>query len=142
MSILRTLLRVSLGAVVLLGPLSCGNDLPLPETPPSLPEAYQGRWHYLGSSGGIAGTGLGDDATGSIVIGADGAIDYYDEDGEHLRTEANAVEYGSSIFSQDSVWLLDPEAPAPRALLLNPDGTLTIADNVYDGFSQRYARTP
>ena len=59
----------------------------------SLPDEYLGQWYYTGSSGGIAGDGMGDEPSGWIVINADNTIDRFDDDGTLLGTDAfNLVE--------------------------------------------------
>lgn len=113
-----------------------------PANSQSLPDDYLGRWYYTGSSGGIAGDGMGDDPVGYIVITADNTIETYRDDGALVSTESFTPSLGPSIFTTTDVWLLDADSFVPRAIRTFEDGTvLTISDNVYDGFSLGYARS-
>ena len=103
-----------------------------PATSQSLPDDYLGRWYYMGSSGGIAGSGMGDDPVGYIVITADNTIE---------STESFTPSLGPSIFTTEDVWILDADSFVPRVIRTFEGGaTMTLSDNVYDGFSLGYAR--
>ena len=108
----------------------------------ALPEEFLGRWYYTGSSGGMDGSGMGDEATGYIVIGADNSLETYAEDGALLERSEFTVAFGETIFAVEPHWILDPDSMVPRVVRLYDDGRiLTISDNVYDGFSRGFARS-
>lgn len=112
----------------------------------SLPEAYLGRWYYVGSSGGITGRGMGDDPTGYIVIHPDNTLDQHDENGTHVDTTTFSVHRGPTIFSSEDQWVLSrgsaSPAVVPEVITVTEDGQmLSLADNVYDGFVRSYARS-
>ncbi len=107
----------------------------------SLPEEYRGRWEYLGSSGGITGQGMGDPATGSIVITADNTIERRSEDGSLESTTDFELGRGTSIFGPEEVWILSTSSGLDQVIRLHEGDTLTLSDNVYDGFQFTYART-
>ena len=110
--------------------------------PAGLPEEFLGRWFFAGSSGGISGEGAGGEAGASIVITEENRIDRYAADATLVTTESFMPSRGKSIYGPEEVWLLDASSEVPRVITLDPDGVLSISDNVYDGFSTTYRRTP
>mgnify|MGYP001334061953 CR=1 FL=1 len=108
----------------------------------SLPEEYLGRWYYMGSSGGITGAGMGDEGTGYIVIHSGNVIDHHQEDGTLVSTATFAVSRGPTIFSSEDQWILDSDSAAPDVITVSDDGqTMSLSENVYDGFGRMYARS-
>lgn len=131
---LRAVLRVALGLTVV---SACAASQQA-----SLPEEFLGQWYYMGSSGGIAGAGLGDEATGYIVIHADNTMRHFGDDGTLVTTTEFAVSLGPTIFSTNPQWVLNPDSPVPEVLVVSSDGQLmSIQENVYDGFARAYARS-
>ena len=109
---------------------------------PSLPEKFLGQWFYTGSSGGLTGKGLGDAADGSLVIRADGTIERHGEDGALTETTRTTATRGRTIFSEEEQWLLTSESGVPEVIRLSADGqTMTLAENVHDGFTRSFARS-
>jgi hypothetical protein len=107
-----------------------------------LPEAYLGRWYYLGSSGGISGDGGGDPGVGYLVIQSDNTMDHHEEDGALVATTQFSVARGQTIFSTEDQWILNPESVVPEVITVSADGrTMALSENVYDGFSRTYARS-
>jgi hypothetical protein len=107
----------------------------------SLPDEYLGRWYYTGSSGGITGRGMNDSATGYIEIRANDTIEEYREDGTRTGSAAFSVTRGPTIFSSDARWILTRGDAAPEVITLSGDGrSMTLAENVYDGFQRSYVR--
>ena len=106
----------------------------------SLPDEYLGQWYYLGSGGGIAGIGLGDEATGWIVIRSDNTVARYDEDGTQLAVESFTLTRGPSIFSTDEVWLLHAPGSLERVIQIHDEEGMSLSDNAYDGFQLSYSR--
>lgn len=108
---------------------------------PGLPEEYLGRWYYLGSSGGISGDGAGDAGVGYLVIQADNTMDHHEEDGTLVASTEFTVARGPTIFSTSDQWILNSESVVPEVITVSADGrTMTLSENVYDGFSRAYAR--
>jgi hypothetical protein len=108
-----------------------------------LPDEYLGRWYYMGSSGGITGAGMGDEATGDIVIHSDNTMDHHREDGALVGTTSFAADRGPTIFSIEDQWVLDRESATPEVITVSEDGqTMFLSENVYDGFARAYARSP
>jgi hypothetical protein len=103
-----------------------------------------GSWQWEGESGGIAGDGTApakDGPVKTIEIRADRTI-VFKTDGKETSRKRFAVSQEKSIFT-------DKEGPAirfedddtPRIITFGKDDqTLTLADNVYDGFSRTYRR--
>lgn len=105
----------------------------------SLPEEYLGQWYYMGSGGGIAGGGMGDGPSGWIVINADNTIDRFDDDGTFIGTDSFKASLGPSIYSGDDAWILERSGGPPQVIMTS-EGLMSLAENVYDGFSLGYAR--
>lgn len=123
-------------ALLLLGLSACADA---PASP--LPDEYLGRWYYLGSSGGITGGGLGDEPTGFIVIHGD-MIDRHAEDGTLLSTRTFTASLGPTIFSTEDEWVLDAERAVPEVIRLSDGGrTMTLSENVHDGYTRVYDRS-
>jgi hypothetical protein len=108
----------------------------------SLPDEYLGRWYFMGSSGGIDGDGTGEPATGSIVITANNEIERYRADGNRYATEPFEPTRDESIFSGGQAWVLVGSNGPPRVIAIYENGTMSLSENVYDGFSYAYQRTP
>lgn len=132
----RCLLAVAGGLV--LAPLSaCATAQPT-----SLPDEYLGRWYYMGSSGGITGTGMADEAKGYIVIHSDNTIDHHEEDGSLVRTTEFTLDRGPTILSTEDQFVLGRESATPEVIVVSEGGqTMTLSENVYDGFQRAYARS-
>jgi hypothetical protein len=129
------LLLVTLSSVALLAPLAC-------RTQTSLPDAYLGRWYYVGTSGGIAGDIFGEPDGTSIVISGANEIESYDANGALVGSTSFEPTLGSSIFSAGEDWILEEAGPSQQVMILSEDGqTMALSDNVYDGFSTSYRRT-
>ena len=131
-SFARSSIRVAWIALV----MACGAD-----AQSSLPESHLGRWYYAGSSGGISGEGMGDEATGYMVIDASGSIQHFQEDGTLIGTTEYEAELGGTIFSAEPLWVLRA-GPIEEAMWVSEDGqNMTLGENVYDGFSRAYVRS-
>jgi hypothetical protein len=112
------------------------------EASQSLPEELLGRWYYMGSSGGIAGGGMGDSATGYIEIEDDHAYVTFTEDGTRMARIPFTLRRGSTIFSSDEQWMIQTEDGIEEVFMISEDGqTMSLSENVYDGFGRSYARS-
>jgi hypothetical protein len=132
----RCLLAVA-GGLVLAALSSCATAQPT-----SLPDEYLGRWYYMGSSGGITGMRIADEATGYIVIHSDNTIDHHEDDGSLVRTTDFTVDRGPTIFSSEDQFVLGHESGTPEVIAVSEGGqTMTLSENVYDGFQRAYARS-
>ncbi len=108
----------------------------------SLPAGFLGQWYETESGGGLTGEGTGAVASGYIVIQPGGSIDHHAEDGTLVRTTRFALSRGRTIFSTEDLWILDPADGVPEVIQLSADGgTLSLSENVYDGFGRTYARS-
>jgi hypothetical protein len=123
-------------ALVLLAISACAASVP------ALPEEYLGRWYYLGSSGGITGDGMGDEALGYIVIHSNSRMDHHEEGGTLVGTTEFTVGRGRTIFSSEDQWILSRDQSVAEVIAVSEDGqTMSLAENVYDGFARAYARS-
>jgi hypothetical protein len=110
-------------------------------SPSALPDEYLGRWYYQGSSGGITGAGLGDEPEGYIVIRSDNMIEHHEEDGALVGVVEFTTSRGPTIFSTEEQWILNRGDETPEVITVSDDGqTMSLAENVYDGFARAYAR--
>ena len=131
----RKLARASMGVTAALAAIACAAA-----AQSTFPESHPGRWYYAGSSGGTSGQGIGDEATGYIVIDPDGTLDFFQEDGTLVGTTEYEAEPGETIFSTEPLWILRA-GPIEEAMWVSEDGQrMTLGENVYDGFSRGYVR--
>lgn len=109
----------------------------------TLPDGCYGEWEHLGTSGGIDGR---DEAApkekrARVTITRDGEMVTRMPDGR-TTTRRFTVRRGPSIFSTGEAWLLTFEdSDMDQVVELAADGaTLTLSENVYDGFTYAYRR--
>ena len=130
---LAALATLSLGALLGCASPSSSQD--------SLPERYLGQWYYMGSSGGIDGGGMRDEPTGYIVIHPDNTVDHHAEDGTLTASTSFELGRGSTIFSTEEQWILNPSSAVPEVIVVSEDGrAMFLSENVYDGYQRGYAR--
>lgn len=116
----------------------CSDEGPGAES--RLPEGFCGKWKLLGSSGGIAGGGDSVPGDVTIELRREGVMNVYRSERLESSVRLN-VSRGRSIYSGKEAWLIEQGPGAmPQVVHLNADGTLSISDNVYDGFSFAYKR--
>ncbi|MGE3165470.1 MAG: hypothetical protein AB7O52_11235 [Planctomycetota bacterium] len=112
-----------------------------PAATPSLPAEFLGRWYYVGSSGGLAGTGAGDRVAGFIVIGRDNTLDQHGDDGARVSSTTFTVSRGQTIFSTEALWLIHLAHGEVEVITVGDDGaTLSLSPDHYDAISRNYAR--
>ncbi|MGI9625840.1 MAG: hypothetical protein ACR2QM_03315 [Longimicrobiales bacterium] len=115
------------------------------QTGTRLPDEFLGRWYHLETSGGIQGETVQERTPGWIVITAENQIQHHAANGTLTSTEAFELSRGSTIFSAEDGWILGTPRQTNQTLAVTrtiwlAGETLTIADNVYDGFGSTYAR--
>jgi hypothetical protein len=124
--------------LALLAWVSCSGEGLRAET--RLPDEFYGKWRLSGSSGGIGGGGdaVPDDLT--IEIRREGVMNVYRSGSLESSVRLN-VSRGRSIYSGKEAWLIEQgQGAMPQVVQINAGGTLSIADNAYDGFSYFYKR--
>ena len=85
---------------------------------------------------------MGDEPTGYIMIHADNTVDRHEENGTQVGTVTFVVDRGPTIFSSEDLWILQFESGMHEVIVLSEDGqTLSLSENVYDGFGRGYARS-
>jgi hypothetical protein len=105
-----------------------------------LPREFYGQWKFAGSSGGFAGDGDTGYAIEKIIITQANVIESYKE-GKLVSSVSFTVGKGKSIYSGKEAWLITMGAGGiSQVVEIYEDGSLGIADNVYDGFSYGYKR--
>jgi hypothetical protein len=105
-----------------------------------LPDEFCGRWRLVGSSGGIHGRGAEVPGDQTMVLGRENVMEIYRAGRLESRSRFS-VSRGRSITTGAEAWQITPEPGGmTRVIRLNADGTLEIADNVYDGFSDTYRK--
>jgi hypothetical protein len=117
---------------------ACGGD-----TPPEL-EALYGTWEWTGTSGGIAGESRSprpDDPRITITFGKDGNA-VFRRDGTVTREQRFRVANEATVFdTAEAPVLYYDDEDLGRAVEIDAAGTtLTLSDNVYDGFFLSYRR--
>lgn len=124
-------------SILLLAAWACGGGSdPVPE--------LFGTWEWVGTSGGIGGDSRAprpDDPTITVRFAPDGAA-VFSRDGEVAREQRYRVSTEATIFGSEALPVLyfDDEDMG-RVLRIEDSGsTLTLSDNVYDGFSLHYRR--
>ncbi len=136
---IQGLLSVILGTAEELTPAPELED----DAPLTLPAAFLGTWESTGTSGGLDGTSLPrKERRGRerIVIGAANTLL---RQGPPVTRSIQpfTVRKGKTIFSSEPQWmiLLQP-GDQEFVLQLGPDDTLSMSENVYDGYGTSYRR--
>ena len=124
-------------SVLLLAALACGGGSdPVPE--------LFGTWEWVGTSGGIGGdsrTPRPDDPAITVRFAPDGTA-VFSREGEVAREQRYRLTSEATIFGPEALPVLyfDDEGVG-RVLRIEDSGlSLTLSDNVYDGFSLHYRR--
>lgn len=125
-------------SILLMAATACGGGSdPVPE--------LFGTWEWVGTSGGVGGDSRAprpDDPTITVCFAPDGTA-AFSRDGEVAREQRYRVSTEATIFGPEALPVLyfDDEDMG-RVLRIEDSGsTLTLSDNVYDGFSLHYRRT-
>jgi hypothetical protein len=110
---------------------------------PAVPELI-GTWEWVGTSGGIAGDSRlpgPDDPRVTVEFSTDGTATFR-RDGEVAREQRYRLASEGTIFaSEDQPVLYFDAEDLGRVVRIDETGrTLTLSDNVYDGFSLDYRR--
>ena len=128
-------------AFMLLSSSTCKKEQETPDVKKQLP----GKWKYTGKSGGYAGKSQKADPAVAIVL-------EFKRDNTFLRSENNEVKLQGtytltrlkSIYSgkeENAVQFNAAADPHNRGSIITlRNDSLTIADNVYDGFTSGYVR--
>jgi hypothetical protein len=129
---------------LILGLAACGDDAPTSAPGPlTLPAAFLGSWELVGTSGGIDGKGLPTPAGAKparIVIAAKNTFERLAPDGS-VSAQRFVVKRGKTIFSADDQWMIVlADGALELVLQLEPDGTLSMSENVFDGYGTSYKR--
>ena len=124
-------------SVLLLAALACGGGSdPVPE--------LFGTWEWVGTSGGISGDARAprpDDPAITVRFVPDGTA-VFSRNAEAAREQRYRLASEATIFGPEALPVLyfDDEDMG-RVLRIDESGsTLTLSDNVYDGFSLHYRR--
>jgi hypothetical protein len=123
--------------------ISCTKDNPKdPNVYIETPEALIGKWSWLYSSGGFAGTTVTPQSTGEIkMIEFDRDNNYRLYINDILIKETKyKVEKGKTITSQDSVPILQNTFGFRQSISFKTSDTLILFDECYDCFEHRFQR--
>jgi hypothetical protein len=128
-------------AFMLLGSSTCKKE----QETPDVKKQLVGKWKYTGKSGGYAGKSQKADPAVVTVL-------EFKKDNTFLRSENNVVKQQGtytftrlkSIYSGNEENAIQFDAAADPhnkgSIITLRNDSLTIADNVYDGFSSGYVR--
>lgn len=116
----------------------CSNDAQKTE----LPQLY-GKWIWIQSSGGMDGRTIIPDENEPakyLQIVEPDIIESYIGD-SLVSSRTFTLKKDLSIYSSDSLYFItDGGGSLPKAIFRLTEKTLSLADNVYDGFSELYSR--
>lgn len=111
--------------------------------PPQVPELF-GTWEWVGTRGGIAGdarTPRADDPRITVRFSPGGTAEFR-RDGDVSREQRYRLSSEVTIFGPDPLPVLyfDDEELGRVVRIADSGASLTLSDNVYDGFSLKYRR--
>jgi len=130
-------LRIMLFAVIMLFCFSCGDDDDQMQT------VLEGEWIWQSSTGGIAGAILTPDTENfTQEVRFEGNKFEQFRDGESFAESDFEIMKGESIFSIDSadIIMYANQDLFPQFFYFIGNDTLTLQDEVFDGFNHIYFR--
>lgn len=108
-----------------------------------VPELF-GTWEWVGTSGGITGDSRTPQPEDPVITVrfARGGTAVFSRDGEVAREQRYRLSSEVTIFGPEAlpVLYLDDEDMGRVVRIEDSGTTLTLSDNVYDGFSLHYRR--
>lgn len=131
----------SLVAVILFSAATCRKSQPNA----SLESQLIGAWKYIGKSGGYAGKSEKADPAMNYVLEFKNGFRYLQKTNDQVSHQGTYELYKlKSIYSgkEDNAIRFDSSSTVPgkNSIISITGDTLTIADNVYDGFKMEYVR--
>lgn len=101
-----------------------------------------GKWNWISSSGGIAGSTYTPEITGeTIILEFNSNSDY-----KMFRNDSLIIDCQFSIIKAESIYnheitdMIECNGYLRRSFLFNAEGDLILADEAYDGFTSQYER--
>jgi hypothetical protein len=124
--------------IIFLGCVSCNTENKNEE----LPQLY-GKWIWIQSSGGIDGrtiTPNENEPAKYLQFVKQDIIESYIGD-SLISSGTFSLKKDLSIYSSDSLYfIIDDRNSFPKVIFRLTEKTLSLADNIYDGFSEDYIR--
>jgi hypothetical protein len=124
--------------VIFLGFVSCNTENKNEE----LPQLY-GKWIWIQSSGGIDGrtvTPNENEPEKYLQFVKPGIIESYIGD-SLISSRTFTLKKDLSIYTSDSLYfIIDGGSSFPKVIFRLTEKTLSLADNIYDGFNEVYNR--
>lgn len=114
---------------------ACANDTPVPND-------LVGKWNWISSSGGIAGTTYTPENTGDTIIlefTSDSVYKQYRNDSLIVNCEFSIIQ-AESIYDHEITEMIDCDGYLRRSFSFTTSGDLILADEAYDGFTSQYER--
>jgi hypothetical protein len=130
---MRKLVRFS--TFILLVFASCTDDIPAPNE-------LIGKWNWVSSTGGIAGSTYTPETTGETIILEFTTDSVY----KQFRNDSLIVDCKFSIIQSESIYdheitdMIECDGYLRRSFSFTTSGDLILADEAYDGFTSQYER--
>lgn len=108
----------------------------------SVPNDLVGKWNWISSSGGIAGTTYTPGSTGETIVlefTSDSVYKQYRNDLLIVNCEFSIIQ-AESIYNHKITDMIDCDGSLRRSFSFTASGDLILADEAYDGFTSQYER--
>ncbi|MGR3810590.1 hypothetical protein [Jiulongibacter sp. NS-SX5] len=117
--------------------VSCQTTDPAPSNP------LLGKWQWVKSTGGIAGTTiLADSSNASVIQFGNDSSFVFSRTGFDTITSTYSISNGTSITSTDLEPLITVANASFKWSFAVTESELVLFDQVYDGYTHNYVRVP
>ncbi|WP_321371070.1 hypothetical protein [uncultured Draconibacterium sp.] len=106
------------------------------------PNELIGRWNWISSSGGIAGSTYTPEITGETIIlqfTSDSVYKQYRNDTLLIDCQFSIIQ-AESIYDHEITNMIECDGYLRRSFSFNAQGNLILADEAFDGFISQYER--
>lgn len=106
----------------------------------SVPNDLVGKWNWISSSGGIAGTTYTPGSTGETIVlefTSDSVYKQYRNDLLIVNCEFSIIQ-AESIYDHEITNMIECDGYLRRSFSFNAQGNLILADEAFDGFISQY----
>jgi hypothetical protein len=134
-------MRKLLPVFLLLVLIACKKDDQPKSTDPNVDlKAVYGRWKLISYSGGFTGGNYTPAGLTILELRKDGI--YKRTVNSEVKAEGKFnIAKGKSIFGVDSMYQIDYKNPFKQAIFKAKADTLSLGDEIYDGYGYTYIRT-
>ncbi|WP_297101138.1 hypothetical protein [uncultured Draconibacterium sp.] len=106
------------------------------------PKDLVGKWNWISSTGGIAGTTYTPEITGDTIIlefTSDSVYKLFRNDSLVINCEFSIIQ-AESIYDHEITDMIECDGYMRRSFSFTASGDLILADEFYDGFTSQYER--